>query len=223
MKKNVYSVILSESVVAAIDRLAYANGTNRSGMINRILAEYVSYETPEMKIHDTISRLERAISENQVFRLMADTSDNTMSVKSSLVYKYNPSVRYSVELFRVPTGDGIGELRVSLRTQNATLIEYFSEFCGLFSAIEAKFGITARSEAGSGKFSRMLCPKANSLSESKKITESKETVGELIAVYLNLFDSALKTFFKYTDNKSDCVSKITGLYSDYIKAEPSII
>ena len=176
-----------------------------------------------MKIHDTISRLERAISENQVFRLMADTSDNTMSVKSSLVYKYNPSVRYSVELFRVPTGDGIGELRVSLRTQNATLIEYFSEFCGLFSAIEAKFGITARSEAGSGKFSRMLCPRANSLSESKKITESKETVGELIAVYLNLFDSALKTFFKYTDNKSDCVSKITGLYSDYIKAEPAII
>ena len=205
MKKNVYSVILSESVVAAIDRLAYANGTNRSGMINRILAEYVSYETPEMKIHDTISRLERAISENQVFRLMADTSDNTMSVKSSLVYKYNPSVRYSVELFRVPTGDGIGELRVSLRTQNATLIEYFSEFCGLFSAIEAKFG------------------RANSLSESKKITESKETVGELIAVYLNLFDSALKTFFEYTDNKSACVSKITGLYSDYIKAEPAII
>ena len=223
MKKNVYSVILSESVVAAIDRLAYANGTNRSGMINRILAEYVSYETPEMKIHDTISRLERAISENQVFRLMADTSDNTMSVKSSLVYKYNPSVRYSVELFRVPTGDGIGELRVSLRTQNATLIEYFSEFCGLFSAIEAKFGITARSEAGSCKFSRMLCPRANSLSESKKITESKETVGELIAVYLNLFDSALKTFFEYTDNKSACVSKITGLYSDYIKAEPAII
>ena len=38
MKKSTYSVVLSDRVVAEIDRLAYRKGTNRSSMINEILA-----------------------------------------------------------------------------------------------------------------------------------------------------------------------------------------
>lgn len=41
MSKSVYSVVLMDDVVDAVDRLAYEAGTNRSNMINRILAEYV--------------------------------------------------------------------------------------------------------------------------------------------------------------------------------------
>lgn len=39
MKKNVYSLVLSEDVVHEIDKLAYQRGTNRSNMVNQILAE----------------------------------------------------------------------------------------------------------------------------------------------------------------------------------------
>ena len=49
--KNVYSIVLSSDVVDKIDRLAYERGTNRSNMINQILAEYVSYTTPEKRFH----------------------------------------------------------------------------------------------------------------------------------------------------------------------------
>ena len=45
MANSVYSIVLNDAVVEAIDRLAYQNGTNRSSMINRILAERVSYTT----------------------------------------------------------------------------------------------------------------------------------------------------------------------------------
>ena len=44
--KNVYSIVLSSDIVEKIDLLAYENGTNRSNMINQILAEYVPYTTP---------------------------------------------------------------------------------------------------------------------------------------------------------------------------------
>lgn len=47
MKKNMYSLMLAEKVVQAIDRLASEKGTNRSNLINQILAEYVSLTTPE--------------------------------------------------------------------------------------------------------------------------------------------------------------------------------
>ena len=41
--------MLSEGVVRAVDAEAARLGTNRSALINRILAEYVSYVTPEMR------------------------------------------------------------------------------------------------------------------------------------------------------------------------------
>ena len=39
MAKSVYSLVLRDEVVAEIDRLAYRMNTNRSNMINQILAE----------------------------------------------------------------------------------------------------------------------------------------------------------------------------------------
>ena len=39
MNKTVYSLVLSDDVVEAVDRMAYARGTSRSNLINQILAE----------------------------------------------------------------------------------------------------------------------------------------------------------------------------------------
>lgn len=53
MGKSVYSLVLMDDIVAAVDRLAYQQGTSRSNMVNRILAEYVQMDTPENRIpHD---------------------------------------------------------------------------------------------------------------------------------------------------------------------------
>lgn len=54
MGKSVYSLVLMDDIVAAVDRLAYQQGTSRSNMVNRILAEYVQMDTPENRIR-TIS------------------------------------------------------------------------------------------------------------------------------------------------------------------------
>jgi len=58
MKKNAYSVILSEDVVNEIDRLADERGMTRSGFINEALSEYVSVTTPERQIRDVFKRIE---------------------------------------------------------------------------------------------------------------------------------------------------------------------
>ncbi|MBQ1203294.1 MAG: ribbon-helix-helix protein, CopG family, partial [Loktanella sp.] len=56
MNKSVYSIVLSDDVVAQVDRLAYKAGTSRSAMINRILADYVSYVTPEQRLRDILGK-----------------------------------------------------------------------------------------------------------------------------------------------------------------------
>ena len=59
MKKSVYSLVLSDDVVEAVDRAAYQNGLSRSAMVNQILADYVSYTTPEKRMREIFSQVER--------------------------------------------------------------------------------------------------------------------------------------------------------------------
>ena len=45
--KSIYSLVLSDSVVEAVDIMARGAGLSRSAMINQLLAERVAYITPE--------------------------------------------------------------------------------------------------------------------------------------------------------------------------------
>ena len=60
MAKRVYSLVLSDEVVGEVDRLARRLGTNRSGLINHILAEYLSCDTAENTVRDIFSAARRA-------------------------------------------------------------------------------------------------------------------------------------------------------------------
>ena len=99
MSKSVYSLVLTDEVVEAVDRLAYTMGISRSGFIDRILAERVSFTTPEMRINDIFDSLNRyfsAATEN----FIVEPGDQSMLIRSSLKYKYNPTIRYGLRIFR---------------------------------------------------------------------------------------------------------------------------
>ena len=57
MKKTLYSLVLNDDVVREVDIMAHKMGTNRSSLINRILAEYVNYVTPEQRIGEVLSAI----------------------------------------------------------------------------------------------------------------------------------------------------------------------
>ena len=58
MKKTLYSLMLNEEVVREIDALAHQMGTNRSALINQILADYTSVLTPERRIENIFRAME---------------------------------------------------------------------------------------------------------------------------------------------------------------------
>ena len=94
MKKTLYSLMLNEEVVREVDALAHRLGTSRSNLINQILAEYVNYTTPERRINDIFSALEQLISPSRELVPFFSPNSSTMSLKSSLQYKYRPTVKY---------------------------------------------------------------------------------------------------------------------------------
>ncbi len=183
MNKNLYSLILSEDVVAEVDRLAYAANTSRSNMVNRILAEYVSMQTPEAAVRSIFDAVEQALLGDSGFQRMLG-GDFTMNLRTALAYKYNPTVRYSIELFG--GGDTLGEIRVSFRTQNAALSLCMTQFFKLWQRLERYYGGDGiRSGITDGRFVRVLrrpaCP--------------EDLVGDAISDYVRCFDGALKAFF----------------------------
>ena len=58
-----YSLMLAEDVIREVDRLAAENRTNRSNLVNQILAEYVSLVTPEMHIRNIFDAVESLIGD----------------------------------------------------------------------------------------------------------------------------------------------------------------
>ena len=186
MQKNLYSLMLTDEVVARIDALASQNGTNRSNMINQILAEYVSYTTPEMKINHIFEHFNQLIN-SQIFSLVSSQNERVLSLKTSLAYKYNPTIKYGVELYRNPT-NVIGELKVLFRTQSPELIYKLNSFFDLFIAIEKKYLPISPTYTFEGtKYSRTLIIPKNTY-------YSNEETARAINDYVKNFDAMLKKY-----------------------------
>lgn len=217
MKKNLYSIILSEDVVKEIDELAQKQNTNRSNLVNQILAEYVSYTTPEKKINSIFNDIAELL-DNDIFSSFFEQHNTTMSLKSSLDYKYRPTIKYEVELYR-SYDEAIGELKVIFRTQSAGLLMELTRFFKLWVQLESVYlshcyppnSITYNLEAG--RFYRTFkIPVGRYYSEQK--------IAQAISNYIKMFDEILKGYLTHEYNSSDQIEK---RYIEYLNSGIEII
>lgn len=182
--------MLNEEVVREVDRMAHQMGTNRSALINQILAEYVNYTTPERRINDILSTIEQLMAPNRDLVPFFAPNTFSMSLKSSLEYKYRPTVKYEVELYRGQE-DAIGELSVVFRTQSTALITAMTEFFRLWKNIEDAhlaplIGSKPQFALYDGRFTRSISvPDRNCTSEE---------LASAISEYIKLFDKLMKNY-----------------------------
>ena len=193
MKKNLYSLTLSDDVVREVDALAHRMGTNRSALVNQILAEYVSVPTPERRWNDIFEAIEELVP-------FFAPGSSTMSLKSSLSYKYRPTVKYEVDL---SSGDGqtMGSLNIVFRTQSAALISAMTSFFRLWVQIEDKclaplLGSSISCALYDGRFVRPLA-----MPRGKALTA--DDVAGAISAYVQLFDRLLKGYLDGSLSASD--------------------
>lgn len=208
MNKNVYSLVLMDEVVAAVDRMAYEQNTSRSSLINQILAEYLSCPIPETRIRDIFSAMEEAFSGLGNFQVRLQPSDTMLSIRSALHYPYNPSIRYVLELFRDYETE-FGELRVSLRTQNQPLVRTLTDFFLLWERLENRWGTPPIPDhIEPGRYARRL-------RVPKNPPDSSEETALAISGYIRNFDTALKEYFSAADEPEVARAQVENIYRDY--------
>jgi len=197
--------------VAQVDRLAYKAGTSRSNMINQILAEYVSYTTPEKRLRDIFDKAVALVDGMEQLQVMLRPSDTHLALKSALRYKYNPTVKYSVELYK--SGEALGELRVTMRTQNKTLIACMDGFFRLWAAVEQHvLGQLPSCTAEEGRYSRTLY-----LEPSLAAQATGDALGQAIIDYVQVLDRCMKLWFEGLAAGIEPDEQIIRIYREYKK------
>ena len=215
MKNTLYSLMLNEDVVREVDLLAHRMGTSRSALINQILAEYVNYTTPERRINDILSAVEQLLQPSRELVPFFVPNTYSMSMKSSLEYKYRPTVKYEVELYR-GQGESIGEISVMFRTQSEALISSMTSFFRLWKSIEDAHlypltGSRAAYALYDGRFTR-------SISVPDRACSSEELAAAL-AEYISLFDRLMKG---YLTGRFDAHEVEAAYYSHMMNSEVHI-
>lgn len=201
MKKAVYSLVLSEEVVEAADRMAYARGQSRSALIDEILADALGLVTPKQRVAQVFDALCADMSDS--FQFHAEAAGDMLTVQSRLRFRYNPTVRYRVEL---RSEEPRGVLRVSFRTQSRQLLESAEAFFECFRALEIAHGVCEEGESSSenGVFTRFF----------PILLDSSDDLGRELGGYITRVDTALKSYFAALPDKSAAEARVRVFFGE---------
>ena len=189
MKRSMYSLILSDDIVAAGDALAAQKGTSRSNYINQVLAKHVQCITPEQQMQRVFANLTHQMDE--AFRIQEQGSNALLSILGSVQYKYRPTIRYRVELLRNMQQEEVGRLKISCRTQNQTLLDAMAQFFRFWVKLEQKYD--ANSACAQGLYQIESGCMTMALLRSGAATD--EQLGEIVGNYIRMFHAVLQSYF----------------------------
>ena len=193
MSKSLYSLLLNDEVVQKVDKMARINGMSRSNMIEKLLADAVGYETPQMRAGNIFEEIEKLLQTSSSMRYLANQSQYMASIISALDYRYNPAIKYSVELF--PNSKHLGQLKVTLRTQNSILIDLLSDFFNIYAYLEkTHYNSQAVHLFEGNRFTRLF--------NFPNTAITTKALAEKLTEYVKHFDELLNLYFNNLDNKN---------------------
>ena len=213
MKKSVYSITLHDEVVRAADRAAYRCGLTRSGLINKILAEHLGLDTPETRQENFFTEMVRLMTGDEDFLIHSEGKTSPFAVKSSLRFKYNPTIRYSVVLYN-EGGEYFGEVRAALRTQNPSLISELDVFFAMWQKLEDAYFAERLSDFGGGRFVRKLRGRSGA---------TPEELGKSVSKYIRHLNNGISAHFSLYPDMNASATYVFTLYGDYIKRNSDIV
>jgi len=210
MIKSVYSLMLFDEIVEKIDQMAYTRNTNRSQLINDILAEKIGMVTPEQKIQKILEQLD--VNFSDTLSVSQINKNSSIQFGKSLKYKYRPKVRYSYEFISSERGK-YAVLKISSRTKSENLNDHFNEFFNLITTIEKEQNEDAD----------LVEPQINhkfvrEFKDEGELSQDIETVTENLTRYLKMIDRAMNAYFSSIDERKNNInSLLEEIYKYYYK------
>lgn len=191
MAKKLYSLMLNEQVVEAVDREAHRRGTNRSALIDAVLAEHFGVVTAQRVSGDIFRQMEALLSASEELIPFFAPHSGSFYVKSALAYKYRPTLKYELVLDSA-SETKLGDLSVNFRTQSVVLLRELEDFFKLWAGIEKQL----LSEEVYAKIDYTLYPNrfVRSVALPAEHNLSAQEIAEAVSAYVALLDASLKKY-----------------------------
>lgn len=136
MGNQIISVVIQDEVMERVDRLARKRGVSRSRAVSEILADHFGMVTPQAKINRVMDRIEGHIQEAGVWQMLSKVKGSSIQCRTTVGYKYNPKVRFMLELSGREV-DKLASLKIVSRTQNPLFHQHLKRFFQLIEQIES--------------------------------------------------------------------------------------
>ncbi|HIR34531.1 MAG TPA: hypothetical protein IAC91_00335 [Candidatus Faecimorpha stercoravium] len=192
MNKSMYSLILTDEVIARIDRLAYEKGMNRSQLIDHLLAKEVGMHTREHQTRTIISYTVSQIN-TQESSLHGHMDRGSMEVATYVKYKYNPTIKYGFDIIEENNAP-LGLLKIQSRSTAAALRNNLDTFFCLLSVIDDHhhqlFRIPTKKQTDAGRYQRTIV-----LPRLFENTDDAQTVADRLSASILLVDDTMQSYF----------------------------
>lgn len=198
MSRSMYSLILSDAVVEAVDREAYRQQCNRSRMIERILAEYMGVETKEAQVRDMMEEIAKLLSAHERIQVLPNRETRSLVYQAPVRFKYNPTLRYRLEWQEV-NGMHRAVLKIVSRTTSRPLADALETFFVHMNRWEKQYAPFVQGEnrlyrnIGKGTIQFVKTLYIGSL--------GSDEMSQLLSRYLAMLNETMEQYFSSDDER----------------------
>lgn len=217
MSKQIVSLVLSNQVIEKIDREALIRSSSRSQVINDILCQSFGVWTPDLKMNRVMDLMTETFKGVETMQMVSATHGSTLQLRTTVAYKYNPKLKYVVEMSgrEHPL---LANLKIYSRTTSEPFLQCLMMFFGYISDFEESVAPSIGL--------RQVLSKGYAYEDNKFIKRfecdwtTKEVEAESIAAYLSSYiqflDDAIKMYFEHYGNWQHIEQQLLALYKKYL-------
>lgn len=217
MSKQIYSLVLSDQVIEKVDREALVKGSNRSQIINDMLCQTFGIWTPDLKMNRVMDLMSETLGEIETMQMVSASHGNTLQLRTTVAYKYNPKLKYVIEMSGKsrPT---MAVLKIYSRTTSELFLQSLVMFFGYLNDFEERIEASINF--------RQVLSKGYAFDEKRFVKEiqcdwtTKDVEAEAIARYLSNYilflDESLKMYFNAYGNWQFIDQQMGALYKKYL-------
>lgn len=183
MSKSIYSLLLTDDVAEAVGKVAAERNMSRSALIDAVLAEYVGVAHTDKLYRDVWKRMQGLFERMQTMSFVNNAQLSLAQVLTVLPFKYNPKVRYLLELSDQP--HTVCTVTLNTRTQNPSLTAVLDTFYSRLAALEQRYLDDVGVVYGNGKYTCVLYGDNNDADKvAVEITEYVVTLDGMLRAYI---------------------------------------
>lgn len=143
MAKKTISLALDDSLIEYVDQLSIQSGKSRSEIVNTALSETLLIQNIKYTMGNVLAVVHEYVEKQKGFQVMSHVRGSTLQFRQSVVYRYNPKIKYTLSLLGNKEGEYL-RMTIQTRTTSKDFLQHLMLFFTELDHIEDEYSQQAK-------------------------------------------------------------------------------